>query len=232
MARLRNKDNIANLLDGQIFLNFNEETPKIGEEKLGLFGYGWHTAGWLADGSDIPITKEYEEEDISVLGAGAIDKKVTPGDITVEFTAVERNEVLDRIAWREENGVLIHDGKKTKAWIAIVTKYSNDEIEVKASREMATLTMENVGDTSGNDGRTVTALIHRGVKNDAFEREIFEITADEDGNVSYKKKIFKPNSEIKGVTVDTESNISGEDVTLATDKPEGGAASDPGAGNQ
>lgn len=102
MARLRNAKNIAKLIDGQVFVNFNEETPKIGNSTYGLFGYGWHTVGFLAGGSSMSITKETNEEAIEALGMGEVAKKVTPGAITLEFDALEKNEVTDRIEWNEE----------------------------------------------------------------------------------------------------------------------------------
>lgn len=180
MALTRNPANVVSLVDGQIMISL-EDDPKIG--KLGKFGPEWHTAGILADGGAVSVTRSIDENTVSGFGYGVVSRTTKAGDCTGTFEVLEDNKITRMIAWPdtiEKDGVEIkrHSNKVLRAHVAIVRVREDDVVQIDVTRHKAQLRMEDVGRGEEVEGRTVNVSYIPGPDKDVFETRYFGIEGD------------------------------------------------------
>lgn len=185
----RNPENIQPVVDGEVLVSFAED-PKIGAD--GTFGDDWYTLGILNDGSRVELSRTIEKNKTSGWGYGVVAVDTRPGELTATAETLEDNEATRAIAWPtrkpgdgariEGAQILYHDEKVARPFVALVEKMQDGTTRIRASRERAIATMEDIGFGQEVSGRQVTFDFQTGRNKDAFDELVLAEGAAEQYN--------------------------------------------------
>lgn len=227
---IRNPKNIQPVVDGEVLVNFNDD-PKIGVD--GSFGTGWYTLGILNDGSRVDLNRTIEKNKTSGWGFGVVAVDTRPGELTATAETLEDNEATRAIAWptRKPGGkviegaqILYHDEKVARPFVAMVETLQNGTTRIRASRERAIATMEDLGFGQEVSGREVSFDFQTGKNKDAFDELILT-----DGKAeTYNENIIRFDATANGgkrvddATAPEIENVNGGTEASANSGTEGG----------
>lgn len=190
----RNPENIQPIVDGEVLVSFAED-PKIGAD--GTFGKDWYTLGILNDGSRVELNRTIDKNKINGWGYGVVAVDTRPGELTATAETLEENEATRAIAWptrKDGDGkridgaqILYHDEKVARPFVAMVEKMQDGTTRIRASRERAIATMEDIGFGQEVSGRQVTFDFQTGRNKDAFD----ELVLSEGAADQYTEEIIR-----------------------------------------
>lgn len=164
----RNPEKVQPVIDGQVFVNFNDEPSKISLD--GVFEDDWETVGILEDGAKNELNRTIEKTKTQGWGFGVIAVSAKPGELTGSVSALERNATIDRIQWfSKKDGVEFHDGEIAQGYVAYVHERQDGSREIRASRHKAFLTIEDIGEQEEVFGRTISIDFMPGKDKDVFD---------------------------------------------------------------
>ena len=223
----RNPENIQPVVDGEVLVSFAED-PKIGAD--GTFGNDWYTLGILNDGSRVELSRTIEKNKTSGWGYGVVAVDTRPGELTATAETLEDNEATRAIAWptrKEGDGtripgaqILYHDEKVARPFVALVEKLQDGTTRIRASRERAIATMEDIGFGQEVSGRQVTFDFQTGRNKDAFD----ELVLTEGSAEQYNEAIIRFATEANDSSRRTSEEAPEiDDVTGSDDEAESGA---------
>lgn len=185
----RNPENIQPVVDGEVLVSFAED-PKIGAD--GSFGKDWYTLGILNDGSRVELNRVIDKNKTSGWGYGVVAVDTRPGELTATAETLEDNEATRAIAWPtrkpgegkriEGAQILYHDEKVARPFVAMVEKLQDGTTRIRASRERAIATMEDIGFGQEVSGRQVSFDFQTGRNKDAFDELVLTGGAAEKTN--------------------------------------------------
>lgn len=224
----RNPENIQPVVDGEVLVSFADD-PKIGAD--GTFGDDWYTLGILNDGSRVELSRTIEKNKTSGWGYGVVAVDTRPGELTATAETLEDNEATRAIAWPtrkpgdgariEGAQILYHDEKVARPFVALVEKLQDGTTRIRASRERAIATMEDIGFGQEVSGRQVTFDFQTGRNKDAFD----ELVLAEGASESYSESIIRFATEANDSTRRTSEEAPEiDDVTGANDEADAEAA--------
>lgn len=223
----RNPENIQPVVDGEVLVSFAED-PKIGAD--GTFGDDWYTLGILNDGSRVELSRTIEKNKTSGWGYGVVAVDTRPGELTATAETLEDNEATRAIAWPtrkpgdgariEGAQILYHDEKVARPFVALVEKLQDGTTRIRASRERAIATMEDIGFGQEVSGRQVTFDFQTGRNKDAFD----ELVLTEGAAETYNEAIIRFATEANDSTRRTSEEAPEiDDVTGSDAEAEAGA---------
>lgn len=229
----RNPENIQPVVDGEVLVSFAED-PKIGAD--GTFGDDWYTLGILNDGSRVELNRTIDKNKTSGWGYGVVAVDTRPGELTATAETLEDNEATRAIAWptrKEGDGtripgaqILYHDEKVARPFVALVEKLQDGTTRIRASRERAIATMEDIGFGQEVSGRQVSFDFQTGRNKDAFDELVLTDGAAE----TYSESIIRFDTGADGSTRRTSEDAPEiEDVTGPADEAGATAGSEAGS---
>lgn len=229
----RNPENIQPVVDGEVLVSFAED-PKIGTD--GTFGDDWYTLGILNDGSRVELNRTIDKNKTSGWGYGVVAVDTRPGELTATAETLEDNEATRAIAWPtrkpgdgariEGAQILYHDEKVARPFVALVEKMQDGTTRIRASRERAIATMEDIGFGQEVSGRQVSFDFQTGRNKDAFDELVLTDGAAE----TYSESIIRFDTGADGSTRRTsEEAPEVEDVTGPADEAGATAGSEAGS---
>ena len=219
----RNPENIQPIVDGEVLVSFAED-PKIGAD--GTFGKDWYTLGILNDGSRVELNRTIDKNKINGWGYGVVAVDTRPGELTATAETLEENEATRAIAWptrkdgegkRVEGAqILYHDEKVARPFVAMVEKMQDGTTRIRASRERAIATMEDIGFGQEVSGRQVSFDFQTGRNKDAFD----ELVLTDGAADQYTEEIIRFDESAN----DSKRRTAEETPEIGTDKVSGGAS--------
>lgn len=199
----RNPENIQPVVDGEVLVSFADD-PKIGAD--GTFGDDWYTLGILNDGSRVELNRTIDKNKTSGWGYGVVAVDTRPGELTATAETLEDNEATRAIAWptrKEGDGtripgaqILYHDEKVARPYVALVEKLQDGTTRIRASRERAIATMEDIGFGQEVSGRQVSFDFQTGRNKDAFD----ELVLTDGSAETYSEEIIRFDTGADGST--------------------------------
>ena len=229
----RNPENIQPVVDGEVLVSFAED-PKIGAD--GTFGDDWYTLGILNDGSRVELNRTIDKNKTSGWGYGVVAVDTRPGELTATAETLEDNEATRAIAWPtrkpgdgariEGAQILYHDEKVARPFVALVEKMQDGTTRIRASRERAIATMEDIGFGQEVSGRQVSFDFQTGRNKDAFDELVLTDGAAE----TYSESIIRFDTGADGSTRRTSEDAPEiDDVTGPADEDGATAGSEAGS---
>lgn len=190
----RDPKNITPVVDGEVLVSFADD-PKI--SATGEFDSSWLTLGILNDGSRVALNRVIEKNKASGWGFGVVAVETKPGELTMSAETLEDNEAVRRIAWPKRfqgegkviDGaeILYHSEDVAMPYVASVETMQNGKKRIRATRERAIVTMEDIGFGQEVTGREVSIDVQVGANKDAFD----ELFIEDSGKVVENKDQIK-----------------------------------------
>lgn len=196
--QVRQPGGVQNLEDQMLFIS-REDDPKVGFR--GLIGPAWNVLGINNQGSDVGLTRTIDSSSVAGTGFGVIAYNYTAGEVTGSAEIIDDNEVVRWIEWPDHvisNGVRIdrNTNKTARAHVLIVNIRQDGIVELKVTREKASLTISEQGRGAEKAAKTVDINYRADKHRAVFETVYFKIEGDT--AIMLDPIRFVPDAEIKG----------------------------------